>query len=265
MRTAYYLTVFALSSLFIGCNNNDDNGETPPVENQVAAINYTLTQVLPHDTSSFTQGLEFYKGFLFEGTGNYGGSRLKKIDFKTGKVVKEISIDSTQFGEGITIFNDTIYQLTWREKVVNLYSVADLKKIGQRSINTEGWGLTNDGKNLIVTDGSNNLYFYQPGSFRLMTVVQVMENETPTVNLNELEYINGFVYANQWQYNYILKIDPSSGKVVGKMDLSKLAETAHAKNPNEQFLNGIAHNKETDKIYVTGKYWPELYEISFPH
>lgn len=254
------------SILFSGCNDEEvENGETPPVVNNVKALSYELKSVLPHDTSYFTQGLEFYKGFLIEGTGNYGHSRLVKIDFKSGKVVKQVKLDSVQFGEGITVLNDTIYQLTWKNGIVHLYSASDLKKIGQQPLKTEGWGLTHDSSRLIVSDGSNNLYFYEPGTFRPLGSMQVMENGSPAVNLNELEYINGFIYANQWQYNYILKIDPATGQVVGKLDLGELGARAKAKNPGEQFLNGIAYNPETGKIYVTGKYWPEMYEISFAH
>lgn len=263
------LTFIYLAFLFLafGCNDggNGKNGDdTIAVEKKVPQITYNLTGAFPHDTSAFTQGLEFYKGFLIEGTGNYGLSRLFKKDLTTGKVIKEVRLDSAHFGEGITILRDTIYQLTWKENVVNIYSAKDLKKIGTEGIRTEGWGLTNDGTYLIVSNGSNSLYFYN-SKFEHHHNIEVTENGTPAMNLNELEYINGFIYANQWQYNYILKINPANGEVVGKLDLTDLANRAKAKNPMEQFLNGIAYNPETDKIYVTGKYWPELYEITFAH
>jgi glutaminyl-peptide cyclotransferase len=263
MKKGLIVTYLGLSLVLPACNGGEED-ETPPVENKVQTISYTVSDTLPHDTAAFTQGLEFYKGFLMEGTGNYGFSRLFRKELSTGKVVKEVKLDTAHFGEGITILNDTIYQLTWREKVVHVYTAQDMKKIGQRSIETEGWGITNDGKNLIVSDGSNKLFYYNT-KFEKQQVKEVFENGSPAVNLNELENIKGFIYANQWQYNYILKIDPANGEVVGKLDLSDLANRARAKNPKEQFLNGIAYNPDTDKIYVTGKYWPELYEISFAH
>jgi glutaminyl-peptide cyclotransferase len=264
MKKALGFTCLVLISTLISCNNGETD-DPPPAENNVKQINYTVVDTLPHDTAAFTQGLEFYKGSLIEGTGNYGFSRLFRKELATGKILKEVKLDSALFGEGITILRDTIYQLTWREHIVNVYSAADFRKIRQSSISTEGWGITHDSTRLIVTDGSNNLYFYEPSTFKLLNTVQVTENGSPAVNLNELEYIRGFIYSNQWQYNYILKIDPATGEVVGKLDLTDLANRARAKNPNEQFLNGIAYDPSTDKIYVTGKYWPEMFQISFPH
>ena len=159
--------------------------------------------------------------------------------------------------------NDTLYQLTYKEHTVMVYTAKDFKKIKQLPLNTQGWGLTNDGRNLIASDGSNNLYFYEPQTFKLLRVQAVTENDAPAVNINELEYINGFVCANQWQYSYILKIDPSNGQVVAKMDLSELVNKVKLKDPHAAEFNGIAYNPATKKVYVTGKYWPELYEIQF--
>jgi glutamine cyclotransferase len=218
----------------------------------------------PHDTSSYTQGLEFYNGVLLEGTGNYGKSKLMQTDLQTGKVIKSIALDSAIFGEGITVLNDTIYQLTWKEKKVLVYSAKDFKKLTEFPLGTEGWGLTNDGKNLIATDGSANLYYYEPSTFRLLRTQGVTEDGSPAVNLNELEYINGFIYANQYSIsNYIFKIDPASGQVVARLDLTDLVKRIKAKHAQAAELNGIAYNPETKKIFVTGKHWPELYEINF--
>ncbi|MBD0284363.1 MAG: glutaminyl-peptide cyclotransferase [Bacteroidota bacterium] len=244
------------------CTNNTDNSNEAP-ESNVTRLNYSVVASYPHDTSSFTQGLSFWKGQLLEGTGEYGRSRLIQVDLKTGKAIKAVDLPKNFFGEGITILNDTVYQLTWKEHVVHVYAASDLKKIKEFSLNTEGWGITNDGKNLIVSDGSSNLYFYEPSTFRLLRSQGVTEDGAPAVNLNELEYINGYVYANQWQYNYILKIDPNSGQVVGKLDLSDLVNRAKAKDPKADVLNGIAYDSITKKIYVTGKLWPEIYEIQF--
>lgn len=246
------------------CKNNTDNEEYTP-ESTVNRLSYSVLASYPHDTSSFTQGLAFWNGHLLEGTGEYGRSKVLQVDLQTGKATKAADLPNNLFGEGITIMNDTIYQLTWKEHVVNVYSAKDFKKINEFTINTEGWGITNDGKNLIVSDGSSNLYFYEPSTFRLLRTQGITEDGAPAVNLNELEYINSYVYANQWQYNYILKIDLNSGQVVAKMDLSDLANRAKAKNPAADVLNGIAYDSTTKKIYVTGKWWPELYEIQFAH
>ncbi len=250
----------------ISCNSNDaadGNSETP--KSSVSRLSYSVVATYPHDTSSYTQGLEFYKGQLLESTGNYGKSKLLKINLQTGEAVKKISLDSMYFGEGLTVLNDTLYQLTWKEKKVFVYTPKDLKKIREFPLNTEGWGITNNGKELIVTDGSGNIYFYEPSTFRLLRTMGVTEDGSPAVNLNELEYINGYLYANQYSIsNYIFKIDPNSGQVVAKLDLTEIKNRIEAKYPQAAEVNGIAYNPETKKIYVTGKLWPELYEISFP-
>jgi glutamine cyclotransferase len=244
--------------LFVACNSGPD----VTTSNDVSYLSFSKTATHPHDTASFTEGLTFYKGQLYEGTGEKGKSKLRQVDLTTGKPVREVALDPKFFGEGITILNDTIYQLTWQEHVVHVYDM-NFKKIREFKLNTEGWGLTHDGKNLILSDGSSNLYFYEPSTFRLLRTQGVMENGGNVVNINELEYINGFIYANQWQYNYIIKIDPSSGQVVGKMDLTPIADEIKAKAPYAHEINGIAYNPDTKKVYITGKNWPELYEIQF--
>jgi glutamine cyclotransferase len=217
MKT-FLLSAVTFAFLMTGCTNTDTNADNSSNEPQTPVISYSIVASYPHDTSSFTQGLTFYQGHLLEGTGNKGQSKLMQVDLKTGNAVKKIELDKNFFGEGITVLNDTIYQLTWQEKVVLVYNAKDLKLIKQMPLSTEGWGITDDGKNLIITDGSNNLYFYEPATFRLLRTQSVTENGSPAVNLNELEYINGFIYANQWQYNYILKIDPASGQVLARTD-----------------------------------------------
>jgi glutamine cyclotransferase len=264
MKKIYSFLSLALLFGFMGCNNDSDGGTTNATEKSTPALSYSVVAVHPHDTSFFTEGLEFYKGNLLESTGLNGKSKLMEMTFPAGKVIKQVDLDSNFFGEGITVLNDTLYQLTYQEHVVHVYSAKDFKKIKQLSLNSEGWGLTNDGTNLIASDGSSNLYFYEPQTFRLLRTQYVTENGAPAVNINELEYINGFVYANQWQYNYILKIDPSSGEVVAKMDLTELVNKVKAKNPEAKEMNGIAYNRDTKKLYVTGKNWPESYELQLP-
>jgi glutamine cyclotransferase len=265
MKQIFGLLALAVSLFSIGCNSNTGQPSSEGTEKSTPVLSYSVVSVLPHDTSYFTEGLEFYKGTLLESTGLRGSSKLVQLNAPGGKIVKQINLDPKFFGEGITVLHDTLYQLTYQENVVNVYTVKDFKKVKELPLNGEGWGMTNDGKNLIASDGSNNLYFYEPQTFRLLRTQGVTENGVPAVNINELEYINGFVYANQWQYNYILKIDPSNGEVVAKMDLSELVNKVKAKDPQAAEFNGIAYNPDTKKVYVTGKNWPEIYEIQFDH
>lgn len=261
------LLIAGMVPLFNSCKNNDkpasNNGNG---DNNIPApknLGYSILSVYPHDTGSFTQGLAFYKGELYEGTGEYGRSKLQQVDLKSGKILRQIAIPDKYFGEGITILNDTIYQLTWKEKTVFAWSLKDFKKLKEFTINTEGWGITHDGKNLIVTDGGSNLYFYEPSTFRLLRTQGVTDGGNLAFNLNEIEYADGFIYANQWQYPYILKIDQNTAQVVAKSDLTEVWNRVKAKDPASDVPNGIAYDTATKKMYVTGKRWPELYEIQF--
>lgn len=263
------LLIFTYAILMNSCTNGDSNKKNDTDQDtnapQTPLLGYTVVATYPHDTSSYTQGLEFLKGQLYEGTGNYGFSKLLQVDLKSGKPTRQLSLNPKFFGEGITILHDTLYQLTWKENVVFVYEPKTFKKIKEFSLNTPGWGLTNDGKSLIASDGTSNLYFYDPSTFRLLRTQGITEGGGPAFNLNELEYINGFIYANQYEYNYILKIDPESGQVVAKMDLSELVNRVRSKAAKMDVLNGIAYDSTTKKIYVTGKWWPELYEIQFEY
>lgn len=257
--------IFSLGFLLfiIACNNDPDKPYTvDPGNNAPKSISYSVLNTYPHDTSYFTEGLLIYKGDLYESTGDYGRSHLVKTDLKTGKTIRSIDLDKKYFGEGIVIINDTVYQLTYQEKVGIMYSLKDFKKIGEFSFaSDEGWGMTTDGKNIIATDGSSNLYYYAPSTFKFLKKQGVTEAGSPAFNLNELEYIDGYIYANQWQYPYILKIDPADGKVVGKIDLSQITNNIKSKYPHADYLNGIAYDSASKKMYITGKRWPELYEI----
>jgi glutamine cyclotransferase len=246
------------------CKNGEKetNGiEMPPPPQ---TLNFSIIQpAYPHDTSSFTQGLSLYKGELFEGTGNYGRSKLMKVDLKTGKALKSVSLDEKYFGEGITVLNDTIYQLTWKENVVFAYTVKDFKKVKEFPLKTEGWGITTDGKNLIISSGGGNLDYYDPSSFTVQKTLAVSESGTQSYNLNELEYIDDYIYSNQWGSPYIFKINPADGRIVAKADLTQLWDRVKTIYPGADVPNGIAYDSATKKIYVTGKLWPELYEIQF--
>jgi glutaminyl-peptide cyclotransferase len=267
------ISLFTLSLVFIACSSGgnrttDDVQETPPAVPEAAAIPYTIVNAYPHDTSSFTQGLEFYKGMLYESTGLEGRSKLRTVDLASGKVKKQHKLADKFFGEGLTILKDTLYQLTWQNHVVFVYDPLTMQVIREMNWTGEGWGITNDGKSLIISDGSDKLYFARPADLKLEKVVSVTDHLGPLNNINELEYVNGAIYANRIEYNYIVRIDPSNGHVTGKMDftdiLKKYAKTDLTyieTNPHGAVLNGIAWDPEKKRMYITGKLWPLLFEL----
>jgi len=260
------------------CNQpreDDQKAPEPPSAGiaEPAAIGYSVLNTFPHDTASFTQGLELYKGMLVESTGLVGHSSIRKVDFATGKARLLKKIDPPVFAEGVTILRDTAYQLTWQDHYVQLYKAADFSPIRRADWSAEGWGITHDGTSLIISDGSDKLYYVHPGDLKLQRVLSVQDNLGPVNNLNELEYANGYIYANRWQYDYIERIDPKSGHVVGridcrdllrkysKADLSYLTTPGSTGEQNGGVLNGIAWNASTGTFLVTGKLWPNLFEI----
>jgi glutamine cyclotransferase len=255
----------ALITGWVACKNKDSNTDgngssIPP--NAPKPISYSIVGSFPHDTSSYTQGLMIYKGELYEGTGLEGKSRLMKVDLATGKILRDRKIDTSYFGEGITILNDTVYQLTWQNHVMLMYSLKDFKLLKEFPLSTDGWGITTDGRELIVSDGTSNLNFYEPGTFKQLRSVSITESGELVSNVNELEFIDGYVYANDYQTDRILKIDPVTGIVTGSIDFSKLGNEVRAKYTVDYF-NGIAYDAATKKIYVTGKLWPYVYEVQF--
>lgn len=256
---------FASFFCILSCNNND-TGNDAPENSGPPIIQYNVVNIYPHDTASFTEGLLVHNGQLYESTGgspkdNEFTSWFGPVDLKSGKAIKKVLLDTSYFGEGITILNGKIYQLTWRGQIGFEYDEKTLKKIRDFTYNGEGWSLTNDGKQLIMSDGTSNLRFLDPESLKVQKILGVEDNNGPVANVNELEYINGYIYANVWQTNYIIKIDPASGKVVGKLDLTNLFNEAKNKFAYADVLNGIAYDSTANKIYITGKTWPNLYEI----
>ena len=267
------IIVFFLPS----CNNSSQQDTTTgekdhTADNTPPIINYTVIGTLPHDTASFTEGLLLHDGQLYESTGTEPDmpesrrSLFGIVDPKTGKINPKAELDRTKFfGEGITFLHDKVYQLTWKTKIGFIYDAKTFKKLGEFPMPVkEGWGMTTDGVNLIISDGTSNISYVDPNSFRLVKIVGVTDNNGPVSNINELELINGYLYANQWESNYILKIDTASGKVVGKLNLDSLANAAKNKFGGIDVLNGIAYDPTTGKVYVTGKLWPDIYEIKFP-
>jgi glutaminyl-peptide cyclotransferase len=235
-------------------------------------IPYTVVAKYPHDITAYTEGLLFHEGKLYESTGapdhlQQTYSAVGISDLKTGKFEKKIEIDKkTYFGEGMLILKNKIYQLTYQNQVGFIYDLKTYNRIGQFGYqNKEGWGLTTDGKYMIMSDGTFNLTYLDPDNQSLIKTLPVTENGYALGALNELEYIKGFIYANVWTTNRIVKINPENGEVVGELDLTSLFNQSRSRNINLNETNGIAYDSVSDKILVTGKLWPDVYEISFPH
>lgn len=215
---------------------------------------------LNHDKGSYTQGLEFYKGRLYEGTGQYGQSILSEKELKSGLTLRKVDLEKRYFGEGITILNDTIYQITWVEKVCFMYDM-NFNKIGEFTYEGEGWGLCNDGKSLIMSNGTSEIVFRNPSTFQIERRIHVFDDDEEIASINELEFINGKLYANVYMEDHILEIDPKTGKILSEIDCSDIVNEGRV--PGADVLNGIAYHPETNKIYLTGKWWPLMFEVKF--
>jgi glutamine cyclotransferase len=262
--------LFVLAIIVFSCNNSEKSGETTNTTNSIPAIAYKLVNSFPHDTTAFTEGFLVHNNQIFESTGSPDelaetSSVIGILDLNTGILNKKVSLDKSRyFGEGIAILNDKIYQLTYKSKTGFVYDLKTFRKLQDFSFNNnEGWGLTTDGQALIMSDGTYNLTYLDPNSLAVIKTLPVRENGYAKEQLNELEYIKGFIYANIWQTNEIVKIDPSNGNVVGKMDLGSLAIDAKTKYSKALEMNGIAFDSTSNKVYITGKMWPKVYEIDF--
>ena len=219
---------------------------------------YQVVALYPHDSRAFTQGLIFHEGFLYESTGLYGESSLRKIDLRTGKVLLENKIDEIHFAEGLTLFNNLLIQLTWKSHLGFLYEVDTFEYIGSFDFPYEGWGITHDNQNLIISDGSDTLHFLDPKNFLVTKEIQVHLNGLMINQLNELEFINGKIYSNVWHTDLILIINPDDGKVIGWINLTGLEKQSDL---SKNVLNGIAFDQTNNHLFITGKNWPHLYEI----
>jgi glutamine cyclotransferase len=250
--------VFAIlvAAFCSGCSDKKKNESTAPE----TSVLFSVVRVFPHDKSAFTQGLVIDNGKLFESTGREN-SWIAEVDIATGRQDKKVVLDKKYFGEGITIFHRKIYQLTWQNHEGFVYALDPFKKIKQFKVPYEGWGITHDSTHLIVSDGTETLHFLDTATLADTNAIQVHDAAGPVTELNELEFINGFVYANQWQTNFILKIDPSTGAVVGKMDLSVIGSKIGQTDPKADVLNGIAYDTKSKIMLVTGKLWPYLYAV----
>jgi len=236
------------------------DGQSKTTPQSVPTYTFTIVNAYTHDRDAFTQGLAFVNGTLYEGTGLYGKSSLRRVELKTGNVLQVYKLPDEYFGEGITIFRDTIIQLTWKSNKGFVYDKNNFEVLRDFTYETEGWGITHDEKHLIMSDGTSTLYFLDADTFKVTGHIQVDDKDKPVGNLNELEYIDGQIYANVWPTDSIAMIAPDSGYVTGWIDLSGILPPQIDGMPVD-VLNGIAYDATNGRLFVTGKLWPWLYEI----
>jgi glutamine cyclotransferase len=249
--------------VYFGGENSEATARIELVSNvQPKLLKYKIINTYPHDTASFTEGLEFYNDTLCESTGQHGSSYFRKYDYKTGKIYKQIDLDQMYFGEGITFINGKLYQLTWEEKTGFIYDAKTLKleKKFTYDKDIEGWGMTNDGTYIYQTDKTEKIWKMDPKTQKMIDYINVYSGESKIKAINELEWINGKIYTNVWQKDAIAVVNPNTGAVEGILDMSGLKKLI--KNVNADVLNGIAYNPKTKTIFVTGKYWDKMFEIT---
>lgn len=251
--------------------NNQANINSVKTPTEIPVYTYEIVNQFKHDSNAFTQGLAVHNGFFYESTGQYGDSTLRKVEIESGKVLQKQDLSEDYFAEGMTILNGKIYQVTWKEKTGFVYDLNTLKLLKEFPYQGEGWGLTNDGKNLILSDGTHVIRFLDPETFQTVRTITVLrEGGKPLLDLNELEYVKGEIWANIWRAedpqilgkpNYIARIDPNSGKILGWIDLGNISPEDVRRDPSSNTLNGIAYDEAADRIFVTGKQWKKLFEI----
>ena len=254
------MTKISLLLLILMCHALFSTPGQAQTKNEIPLYTYAIVNSFPHDHQAYTQGLVYYNGYFYESTGRHGESSLRKVEIKTGAPLQIHRLDEMYFGEGITLFNDRIIQLTWQAFTGFVYDRKTLLPMEEFYYNTEGWGITNDGKQLIMSDGSANLYFLEPETFAVSSQIQVTADGIPVRNLNELEYVNGEILANVMPSDRIARINPASGKITAWIDLSGILRSLR-EGYAVDVLNGIAYDDQNDRLFVTGKLWPKVYEI----
>jgi glutamine cyclotransferase len=250
-----------------GRHAQGDAGDVPPVPSIGSGENpapvrysYRVIHAWPHDPAAFTQGLVFRDGDLLESTGLNGESTLREVELQTGRVLKRISLPPEYFAEGLAFIGSRAYQLTWQNHRGFIYDVDTFRPEGEFTYEGEGWGLATDGSLLVMSDGTSRIRFFDPAGFRLVREIHVTESGKPVERLNELEWIKGEIFANVWQTDEVVRIDPSSGVVRGVVDFSGLLPV-NERRPDTDVLNGIAYDAAGGRLFVTGKRWPEIFEV----
>jgi glutaminyl-peptide cyclotransferase len=233
----------------------------PPAGSKVPQYGFTVMKAYPHDPTAFTQGLEFKDGVLYEGTGLKGHSAVRRVELETGKVLQQVTLHPDYFGEGITLTGGKVFELTWQTHFGFVYDARTLRLVRQFSYFGEGWGLTHDSVGLIMSDGTSSLRFFEPTRFHEVRKLKVMDGASAIGNLNELEWVKGEIWANVWQSDYIARISPKTGQVLGWINLKGLSGPA-APAKADAVLNGIAYDSAGDRLFVTGKLWPKVFEIT---
>jgi len=254
----FFINIPILLGLFyIGCCSN--LGSSINI-NVIPVYTYQVLNTYPHDQSAFTEGLVFEEGVLYEGTGLYECSNLRRVELETGKVLQVRELPNQYFGEGITIYKNKIIQLTWKSNLGFVYDKSNFKLLQEFNYPTEGWGITYDGKYLLMSDGTSTLHFLDPETFEEISQIEVYENDVPVTKINELEYVQGEIFANIWLTERIARINPLTGQVTGWIDLKGILSPEDC-NEKVDVLNGIAYDAKNNRLLVTGKFWPKLFEI----
>jgi glutaminyl-peptide cyclotransferase len=246
-----------------GCKDKADDADRRPSFPPAEVVGVQQVGSLPHDTTSFTEGFFYHGGAFYESTGRNGQSLMRRVDPATGAVRKEVKLGQEYFGEGLSMLGGKLYQLTWQTHVGFVYDTATFKQLATFPIESEGWGMTTDGTSLIASDGTQTIRFIDPATFRTTRTIDVVDGSDPVINVNELEWIRGEIWANVWKTSRIARIDPRDGHVKGWLDLDGMLPPGSVTN-EEAVLNGIAYDAAGDRVWVTGKLWPRIFQIRVP-
>jgi glutamine cyclotransferase len=254
------LIIITLLGLTVMASAQDLPARIGPSE-QTPQSGYKVVHVFPHDKDAFTQGLLFHEGVFYEGTGQYSQSEIRRVDIKTGRVLQNWALPDQLFGEGITLFKDYLFGLSWRSGVGFILARESFKPIGYFQYDGQGWGLTDDEKFIYMSNGSDQILVRDPSNFNIIRKINVNDQGRPVIKLNELEWINGEIWANIWQDNRIARINPETGAVISWLDLTELVRRTENSDNTDNVLNGIGYDPKTKHVFVTGKYWPKLYAL----
>jgi glutaminyl-peptide cyclotransferase len=250
-----------ISGLILGITALSSSFSFAQVQQEIPRYSFEIVNEYPHDTQAFTQGLLFIEGSLYESTGQYGKSTVRQVDLTTGQVKQSTALAPTYFGEGLVNWKDRLINITWKAKTALIFDKNSFKEVGRFSYEGEGWGITQNGHHLVMSDGTPVIRFFNPETFKEERRINVTYKQQPVRNLNELEWIDGQIYANVWQTDWILRINPKNGEVVGLIDMTGVFPPSAKGRAADDVLNGIAYDAKQDRLFITGKNWPKLFEI----